>query len=112
MFSQLAFPTFIVPKKDGTLCLVSAVRECNKVIPQHIYLLPCIQDILNCHSGYSFFSKLDVSMQYFTFELDADSQKLCVISTSFGPFKYKSLPMGVKQSSDIAQEDMEISFVT
>ena len=49
-------------------------------------------------------------MQYFTFELDADSQKLCVISTPFGLYKYKRLPMGIKQSSDIAQEVMEDLF--
>ena len=49
-------------------------------------------------------------MQYFTFELDADSQKLCVISTPFGIYKYKHLPMRVKQLSDIAHEVMENLF--
>ena len=49
-------------------------------------------------------------MQYFTFELDSESQKLCVISTPFGLYKYKHLPMGIKQSSDIAQEVMENLF--
>ena len=44
------------------------------------------------------------------FALDEDSQKLCIISTTFGLFKYKHLPMGVKQSSDIAQEVMEGLF--
>ena len=102
--SQWASPTFMIRKKDDTVCWVSDFRELNKAIQQHIYPLPCIQDILNCHSDYSFFSKLDVSMQYFTFELDADSQELCVISTPFSLYKYKCLPMGVKQLSDIAQE--------
>ena len=46
-------------------------------------------------------------MQYFTIELDSESQKLCVISTLFGLYKYKHLPMGIKQSSDIAQGVME-----
>jgi hypothetical protein len=48
-------------------------------------------------------------MQYYTFALDVESQNLCVISTPFGLYKYLRLTMGVKQSSDIAQETMEQS---
>ena len=86
--SQWTSPTFIIPKKDGSVRWVSDFRELNKIIQRRIYPLPRIQDILKHFPGYSFFSKLDVSMQYFTFELDSESQKLCVISTTFGLYKY------------------------
>jgi Reverse transcriptase (RNA-dependent DNA polymerase) len=108
--TQLVSPNFIIPKKDGTVRWVSDFRELNKVIQPHIYPLPRIQDILKCRPGYSYFSKLDVSMQYFTFALDKNSQNLRVIFTPFGLYKYKHLPMGIKQSSDIAQEVMENLF--
>ena len=82
--SQWASPMFIISKRDGSVCWVSNFRELNNLIQHCIYPLPCIQDILRCHPGYSFFLKIDLSMQYFTFELDTESQKLCVISTPIG----------------------------
>jgi hypothetical protein len=84
--------TFIIPKKDGRVRWVSDFRKLNTMITRRVYNLPRIHDILRKRSHYLFFTKLDISMQYWCpFELDDDSKELCTI----------------KQSPDIAQQIME-----
>ncbi len=74
------------------------------------YLLPIISDILCKQTGYAFFSKLDISLQYYTFTLGEVSKDLTLIVTPFGKYCYNVLPMGLKCSPDFLQETLENIF--
>ncbi|KAL7489014.1 hypothetical protein ACHAW6_014591 [Cyclotella cf. meneghiniana] len=94
-------------KKDGHICGISDLRQLKKVIRRKQYPLPIIKDNLRKCSGYKFFTKLHISMQYYSFKLDEHSQDICTIITLFGKYKYLRLLMKLKCFIDIAQSIME-----
>ena len=93
-------PTFLIPKKDGRVRLISDFRMFNKNLFRKQYEFPRIRDILEKRTGYAFFTKLDISMQYYAFELDEASKNFYSNIIGFPC-------MGISESPDVAQEIME-----
>ena len=68
--SEWAAPTFIIPKKDGSVRFISDFRELNKGIKRKPYPIPKIQDLLLKIEGFKYATSLDLNMGYYHIELD------------------------------------------
>jgi transposase InsO family protein len=104
--SEWAAPTFIIPKKDGSVRFISDFRELNKRIKRKPYPIPKIQDLMLKLEGFQYATSLDLNMGYYHIELSPGSKRLCTIVLPFGKFEYQRLPMGLCNSPDIFQEKM------
>ena len=106
--SEWAAPTFIIPKKDGTVRFISDFRELNKRIRRKPFPIPRIQDLLLKLEGFQYGTSLDLNMGYYHIELTPNSKRLCTIVLPWGKYEYQRLPMGLSNSPDIFQEKMSI----
>ena len=82
--SEWAAPTFIIPKKDGTVRFISDFREVNKRIKRKPYPIPNIQDLLLKLEGFQYGTSLDLNMGYYHIELSPDSKRICTIVLPWG----------------------------
>jgi hypothetical protein len=104
--SEWAAPTFIIPKKDGSVRFISDFRELNKRIKRKPFPIPKIQDMLLKLEGFQYATSLDLNMGYYHIELSPHSKRLCTIVLPWGKYEYQRLPMGLCNSPDIFQEKM------
>ena len=102
--STWASPTFIIPKKNGTVRFIFDFRYLTKNLVCKPYPIPKIADVLQKLEGLSYATALDLNMGYYTVRLDFSSQKLCTIITPWGKYQYQRLTMGVNVSPDVFQE--------
>ena len=102
--SEWGAPTFIIPKKDGTVRFISDFRELNKRIRRKPYPIPKISDLLLKLEGFTYATSLDLNMGYYHIELSPHTRELCTIVLPWGKYEYQRLPMGLCNSPDIFQE--------
>jgi hypothetical protein len=105
-YSQWASPSFIIPKKDLTVCTISDFRELNKRIVRKPYPIPKISTMLQELEGFTYATALDLNMGYYTIRLDPMASEMCTIIFPWGKYSYLRLPMGFTGSADIFQVEM------
>jgi hypothetical protein len=104
--SDWALPSFIIPKKDRTVCFLSDFWEVNKRLVRKPFPIPQISTVLQEIKGFSYATTLDLNMGYYTIRLDSDASKICTIIFPRGKYSYMRLPMGIAGSPDIFKGKM------
>ena len=105
--SEWAAPTFVQRKKTGDPRILTDFRRLNAQLKRKPFPLPKINDLLQRLSGFKYATALDLSMGYYHIPLDEESSKLCTTILPWGKYRYRRLPMGIKNSPDIFQAIMQ-----
>ena len=67
--SEWAAPTFIIPKKNGTVCFISDLRELNKINKRKPFPIPKIQYLLLKLESFKYASSLEFNMGHYQFKI-------------------------------------------
>ncbi len=73
--SEWALPSFIIPKKDQTVCFLSDFWGVNKRLVRKPFPIPKISTVLQEIKGFSYATAPDLNMGYYTIRLDPDAFK-------------------------------------
>jgi hypothetical protein len=99
-------PTFIIPKKDSTVRIISDFRELKNCIVRKPYPIPKTCTMLQELEGFTYATTLDLNMGYYTIRLDPAASKICAIIFPWRKYSYKRLSLGFGGSADIFQAQM------
>ena len=77
---------------------------------QKPYPIPKINGMLLKLEGFKYATSADLNMGYYHIWLRKKASNLCTVILPWGKFCYKSLPMGVANSPDIFQQNMNNLF--
>ena len=112
--SSFAAPALLVRKKtpDNSVqySLVIDFRQTNIITLKDSHSLPRIDDSLDALIGNAYFSTLDLASGFWQVEMEADDRDKTSFSTGDGLYRWKVMPMGLKNSSATFQRLMELVF--
>jgi transposase InsO family protein len=103
-------PTFIIPKKNERVRLVTDYRQLNKKIQRQPFPIPRIAGILQDIGKPTYLTSIDMNMGYYQIPLDQESTRYTAFTLPWGKFHYLRLPMGIITAPDEFQSRMSNIF--
>jgi hypothetical protein len=101
---EWAAPTFVIPKKDGSVHFASDFCKLNEWLHRAPHPIPKMQDLSHKLECFVHAASLDLNMGHCHFKLNLDAQNYCTIIAKWDCQSHLRLPMGVCSSADVFQE--------
>ncbi|GBN03791.1 Retrovirus-related Pol polyprotein from transposon 17.6 [Araneus ventricosus] len=96
--SPFAAPVVLVPKPNGDIRLCIDYRKLNAITIPDKYPLPLMDTLLHDAKSIAFMSTLDLKTGYHQIEVNPDDKDKTAFVCTFGMFRYKRMPFGLKNA--------------
>ena len=104
--SSWSAPIIVVPKGDGSKCLITDYRALNKATRKFVWPMPKVEDIFSQLNGAKYFSTLNLRAGYHHIRVTADSIPKTAFTSPFGKDEYVKVPFRLAQAPAYFQELM------
>ncbi|UYV85062.1 K02A2.6-like, partial [Cordylochernes scorpioides] len=92
--SPWASPVVLIRKKDGSWRFCVDYRRLNKITKKDVYLLPRIDDTLDCLRGARFYSSMDLQSGYWQIDVEESDREKTAFITPDELYEFKVMPFG------------------
>ena len=110
MTGEWASPAFLVAKKDGTYRLVVDFRQVNSYTKTQFMAIPLIEETIDAIGQVQpkYLTSLDLCMCFHQIPISERSKDYSAFVTHFGRFRYRTMPMGLKNAARTCQVMMDL----
>ena len=109
--TEWSFPSFVVPKKDGTDRIVTDFRKLNEKLNRKPFPIPTLNELIHSLHDFTYVTLLDLRKGYYHFALSEAASRLCTTILPWGYYRYLRLPMGISPAADIFQYEISNIFI-